>query len=42
MLQNLIFSIVILNDTSELNGVLSSVLPVFFSTYKMGFFEDEC
>lgn len=34
------FSIVNLNDTSELSGVLSSVLPVFFSNYKMGFFVD--
>jgi len=34
------FSTVILNDTSELSGVLSSVLPVFFSNYKMGFFGD--
>jgi hypothetical protein len=29
------FSIVILSDTSELSGVLTSVLPVFFSNYKM-------
>lgn len=35
------FSIVILNDTSELSGVLSSVVPVFFNNHKLGFFGDQ-
>ena len=34
------FSILILNDASELSGVLTSVLPVFFSNYKVGLFGD--
>jgi len=34
------FSIVIVSDTSELSGALTSILPVFFSNYKMELFGD--